>query len=207
MPVICLAGIVFNIALTRYCINYAGIPLYLDTVFTITVTLSCGLVWGMVCGALTNILCHTIFGWGWEPYLFTICNIATAVITWYFHRTFYSELAEGSSKYMQQKSSRLRMAVDRVILLVIFSFILCVAMSILGGLIATLILKINSSYVEGYGISSVLSNTLFGQEVSVLFREIVSRIPINIIDRLLSVFAGYGFALLLFRWVKVRVIF
>ena len=212
MPVVCLLGIILNIILTRFCIFYAGIPLYLDTVFTITVTLSCGLVWGMICGALTNILCHTIFGWGWEPYLFTICNIATAFITWLFYRKFNTELLLNSDNFSvftlnlpEQKSIQLKKTINLIIILIFLSFTLCIAMSILGGLIATIILSINSTYTEGDGISSILSSTMFSQNVSVLPREILSRIPINIIDRLISVFAGYAAAYFLHRTLKLPV--
>ena len=72
-------------------------------------------------------------------------------------------------------------------------------MSILGGLIATIIQLINSSYSDDNGISAVLSATMFGQNVPMLLKEIISRIPVNIIDRLISVFAGYGIALLIQR--------
>jgi uncharacterized membrane protein required for colicin V production len=69
-------------------------------------------------------------------------------------------------------------------------------MSVLGGLIATIILQINSAYTE---VSGLLSATMFSQDTPVLIKEIISRIPINIIDRLISVFAGYAIALFLCR--------
>ena len=200
MPLVCLAGIFLNIALPRLSIYHAGIPLYLDTIFTITVTLSCGLVWGIVCGAMTNIISHSISGIGWEPYLFTICNIATAVITWLFRRYFQTELM--TDQLPVQKSNQPGRAMDRIIVLIIFSFTLCITMSVLGGLIATFIMYLNSAYTEGDGISGILSTTMFGQNVPVLWREIISRIPVNIVDRLISAFAGYGIAVLLHRLQK-----
>jgi len=58
------------------------------TILTITITLVCGLLWGMLCGAMTNIISHTIFEFGWGGYLFALCSIATALITWLFMRLF-----------------------------------------------------------------------------------------------------------------------
>ncbi|MCL2809544.1 MAG: hypothetical protein FWD24_05715 [Treponema sp.] len=202
MPVICLTGVFLNIVITRFCINSAEIPLFLDTIFTITVTLNCGLIWGIVCGALTNILCHSIFGWGWEPYLFTLCNIATAVITWFFRNELTGQEQSLQRRSFMFKTSQLNRIMNKVIILIIFSFALCLAMSILGGIIASFILYINTSYTEGSGISGILSTTMFGHDVPVVFKEIISRLPINIADRLISAFTGYGIFLLLRRLLK-----
>jgi len=195
----CLTGIILNIAITRICL-LTGIPLWLDTTFTISVTLICGLPWGILCGALTNIIHHSIWGYGWEAYLFSICNITTAFITWYFYRFFKQEL-EGKQGDIPsaRRSSQLNRIMDKVIILILFSFALCLTMSILGGLIATFILYLNSAYYETDGVTGLLSATMFGHNVPVVFKEIVSRIPVNIIDRLISVFAGYGIAVILKR--------
>ena len=219
MLILCLAGVFLNIAISRLCF-FAGLPLFLDTILTITVTLICGLPLGILCGALTNIIYHSIFGYGWEAYLFTLCNIATAIVTWCFYRFFKQELTgqepptspngrsfqvvptgskERSFRRINLPSNQLGSVMDKVIILILFSFALCLAMSILGGLIATLIIVINSSYSDAKGISGVLSATMFGQNVPLPLKEIISRIPINIIDRLISVFAGYGIALLVRR--------
>ena len=195
----CLAGILLNITFTRLCF-YTGFPLFLDTILTITITLIGGLFWGMLCGALTNVIYHSIWGHGWEAYLFAICNIATAYITWLFIRFFPRELL-AKKEYVPQKpssflskTSRLSTLMDRVIILILLSFALCLAMSILGGLIATFILYLNSYYYETDGVTGVFTATMFTQNAPIFVKEIVSRIPVNIIDRLISSFAGYGIA-------------
>ncbi|MCL2211976.1 MAG: hypothetical protein FWB95_08655, partial [Treponema sp.] len=70
---LCLAGTLLNITISRLSF-LLGIPLYLDTVLTISVTLTGGLFCGAVCAALTNIIYHTLWGYGWEGYLFAVCN-------------------------------------------------------------------------------------------------------------------------------------
>jgi len=194
--ILCFAGVLLNITFNQICF-FTGLPLWLDTVMTITVTLTCGLPFGILCGALTNIISHSVFGHGWEAYLFTLCNITTAVITWFFYRFFKQEL-EGQDT-SQQKSNQLNRIMDRVIILILFSFALCLAMSILGGLIATFILYLNSAYYEIDGVTGVFTATMVGQDVPVFLKEIISRIPVNIVDRLISVFAGFGLAVLLRR--------
>ena len=92
MLALCLAGTALNMGLCNLS-DTAGIFLYLDTVFTVSVTFVGGLFWGALCGALTNLIIHTIFGWGWQGYFFVLCNIATAFITWLFIRFFPRELS------------------------------------------------------------------------------------------------------------------
>ena len=196
---LCIAGAMLNIAINRLCI-LVNVPLYLDTIMTVSVTLAGGLFWGVLCGALTNLVHHSIWFWGWEGYLFTFCNIATAFVTWLFIRLFPRELSFDSetreaAASMKLKSSRLNLVMGRVIVLLLLSFALCLAMSILGGSLTALILGLNPSHSGERGLSVFLSATMFGSHLPVILAEIFSRIPINIIDRLVSVFGAYGIAL------------
>ena len=181
---LCLIGAILNIFLNKACAAL-DIPLYLDTVLTVTVTLAGGLVWGSLCGALTNIVNHTILFWGWEGYLFALCNIATAVITWFFKRSFPAEL----------RLIRGNKQMDRVIVLLLLSFALCIVMSVLGGLLTALILGIDPALIGEDGLMAKLGATLHGYGFPLFLVEILSRIPVNIIDRLITVFGGYGIAL------------
>ena len=199
--IFCVAGAILNIVINQL-LKLSGIPLYLDTILTIAVTFNCGLFWGILCGALTNIVGHSIWFWGWEGYLFTLCSIASAVLTWLFIRFFSHELAIAAETREPDipyglKSSRLKMIMDSVIVLVLLSFAMCLVMSILGGTLTTMILGINSTLTGERGLSVILlSAQLFKGGLPVLLEEIFGRIPINIIDRFISVFCGYGIALL-----------
>jgi len=198
---LCLAGTLLNIAISRLSF-LAGIPLYMDTILTITVTLTSGLLCGAVCGALTNIFYHTLWGYGWEGYLFVICNIATALITWLCIRIFPRELNLYANPvmlaYSKSKSGLFGNIMDKVVVLIIFSFTLCLVMSFLGGFIAAVIIALDASYkMSGSGIAALFSTTMFTGDTPVIIAEIASRIPVNIVDRLISVFAGYGIALAL----------
>jgi hypothetical protein len=200
MTVLCLAGVSLNIVFNNVVYNVTGLPLYLDTIFTIGLTLLGGLFWGALTGALTNLIGPTISFYGWEGYLFTICNIATAFIVWLFIRFFPRELSlsAGNAAEMQDRSResrRLAKIMNRMVALILLSFCLCLAMSILGGLIAAFIQAINPSLAGRQGLSGHFSATMFGKNLPVILVEILSRVPVNIIDRLISVFAGYGIAL------------
>lgn len=192
-----LAGAALNLALNRVTFAY-DLPLHMDTVLTVSVTLAAGLFWGVVCGALTSIIYFTIWFRGWEAYLFTLCNIATAFITWLFIRAFPRELSfRQTAPPALLKSSRLNLAIGRIVVLMLLSFALCLAVSILGGFLAALILGFYTPPTGVLGISGKLSDTLFTYDSPLILVEIVSRIPINIIDRLIAALGGYGIALVL----------
>ena len=215
MPVPCLAGVILNLAANRFFVYYLGLPLFLDTVFTVSVTFIGGVFWGALCGTLTNLTGKMIWfsGRDWTSSLFFLCNVATALITWLFIRFFPRELDLSSEHAKYERKPRtagieggsgklaspmkLAMSMDRVIVLILLSFALCLAISILGGLISALILLINPSQTENRILAGLLNDTLSGGAVPIILAEILSRIPVNIIDRLITAFAGYGVALLL----------
>jgi hypothetical protein len=201
--VICFAGVLLNIALHKLCV-FAGVHLYLDTVFTVAVTLTGGLFWGAVCGALTNLIEYSVWFWGWEAYLFALCNIATAVVTWLFMRLFPRELgfARKTAAAVSYKSTRLSRAMDRIIAVILLAFALCLVMSVTGGLISAVIWGANPSYPYEGSLLIRLGKTMFTGNVPTFVREIAARIPVNMIDRLITAFAGYGVAVLIQRTVN-----
>jgi hypothetical protein len=208
MGVICLAGVLLNITIHKLSTSI-GIQLYLDTVFTVAVTFSCGLFWGAVCGALTNLICYTVWYWGWEAYLFTLCNIATAFITWYFMRLFPREFSlfrkvPETADTVFFKSTRLSRVMDKMIALTLLAFALCLAMSIMGGIISAAIWGANSSYPYENSLLIWLGKTMFTENIPTWVKEILARIPINMIDRIITAFAGFGIALLIKRVTLVK---
>ena len=199
MFLLCIFGTVLNIIFNKiFAGSGIGLPLYMDTVLTITVTFIGGLFWGCLTGLLTNVIGHTINFWGWEGYLFSLCNILTAVITWKFTCIFLSELTFINDKNKIEnppsasffKSRRLDNIMSKIFVLMLLSFILCFTISIMGGLIAFFIEVIKTPHSENP--ASQYSDFYGG--LPLVLREIVSRVPINIIDRIISVFAGFGIA-------------
>ena len=203
--VFCIAGALLNMIVYKVFISMMGLPLYLDTIFTITVTFIYGPVWGVLTGALTNITSISVYGL--EYYLFALCNIAAALITWFFIRLFPRELdlrmnvVYTSLPLYQAGSSRLSAhlsaVMDRVIVLTLLSFALCLAMSILGGCISVFI-----GLFKAAAVNPAAVQTMFHRNIPMLLNEILSRVPINIIDRLISSFAAFGVALGVFQILK-----
>jgi hypothetical protein len=78
---------------------------------------------------------------------------------------------------------------------------MCIVISILGGLITVLIKTFPPPFGSQFspGPERLFTLALLRKNLPLAAIEILSRIPLNIIDRLLSVFGGYGVAALLWR--------
>ena len=63
MVVLCLAGVLLNMLINRLRF-VTNLPLYMDTVGTVAITLICGAFWGALSGALYNLIGHTLSFWG-----------------------------------------------------------------------------------------------------------------------------------------------
>ena len=193
-PILCVTGAFLNVGIHLLATGENLLPLYLDTIFTISVTLLVGPVWGCLTGALTNIIGHTNNFWGWEGYLFALCNIATALVTWMFMRFFPQELSIVRAQTENVKSRQLDKVMNLIFVLTLLSFALCLVISILGGLISVFIEILRNTAVSEPVLNPASPPVMFYNEIPLVLREILSRIPINIIDRLISAFAGFGVA-------------
>jgi hypothetical protein len=204
LSVLSLAGALLNVAIYILTSKTAGLPLYLDTILTVSLTLTGGLFWGLLTGALTNIITTTLYFSGWVVGLFIICNMATALVTWLFIRFFPRELNLSTGQSAQtpdppRTSRRLAEVINRMIILILLSFCLCLVISVLGGIIAAFIQSINPALSGKPYLTGDLTATMFGQNIPKTLAEILSRIPVNIIDRLITAFAGFGIAVGLTR--------
>jgi hypothetical protein len=181
--------------------NRLGIPLFLDTVLTMTVTFYGGVFWGALTGALTNLMQQSLPFGGWLPYLYALCNIAVALVTALFIRWFPRELGIDGTEKPLPKSLRQSLwfqdLMGRAIVLVLLSFALCLVISVLGGLCAVIINGFNPSLLPDSTSPELnFKPALIRRNLSAVIVEIGSRIPVNLLDRLISSFAGYGLAVL-----------
>ena len=108
-------------------------------------------------------------------------------------------LETGGTAGIDRTSGNSFMMLSRVVALTLLSFALCLAMSVLGGSITAFILQINPLQLEQRAYWGILSDTMFGENFSVLLTEMLARIPVNIVDRLIAAFGGFGIALALRR--------
>ncbi|MFP3043775.1 hypothetical protein LQZ19_18340 [Treponema primitia] len=201
-----IAGALLNMLIQYFSRGWLGIPLFLDTVLTMTVTFYGGVFWGALTGALTNLIEQSLPFYGWLPYLFVLCNIAVALVTALFIRWFPQELSINYTEKQLSKSHGkslwqsqwLQDLMGRAIVLVLLSFALCLVISILGGFFAVIIGHFSPSLTTAsVSPEQNFALALERRHLSAIIVSIGSRIPMNLLDRLISSFAGYGLAVLL----------
>jgi hypothetical protein len=187
ITLVCLAAAVGNSLLSILVMNVLDIPLFMDTMFNIAITFEWGLVPGLVTAVLSNItkrlfdimLLHTS---GLLPYPtlmvgFTLCSMTTALLTWLFARLLPEPVAG------EPFSRRFVMI---IIILFALSIIMALVESLMGGLTAAL------NPTSSIGPQLNFQGMLYLSGFSRFPVEILSLLPINLIDRPLSVFVGYG---------------
>jgi hypothetical protein len=164
------------------------LPLFLDTVFTLTVTFAAGLVPGILTAALTTL---AIGLWRYPflgIYLYVLCSIAAAWLVWAFRdKIIFTFPSRRSSEFQFS-------VVSCVSVLVCLSVLMCLLMSVTGGLISYVNIELLQNPESSGSPETPFYWGLILNGFSVLPASILARIPVNILDRFISVFAGYGTA-------------
>jgi hypothetical protein len=196
--ILCLAGTAGNYGLWRFA-DFLGQGLYLDTVLTISVTFSGGLAAGLLTAALSQAAYGIGFYPFWGYYLFAICGAASALVTAFFIRRFPREC--GGLRLFPGTPAQAAGAsfLSVVIMLSMLSLFMCFLMSVLGGLIAVFIDQALQSPISDAHPETYFKVGLLRQGLSLPAMEILARLPVNIVDRFVSVFGAYGISALLKR--------
>jgi hypothetical protein len=204
---LCILETAANYALSRFS-EWARPGLFLDTVFTVSAVFSGGLLAGVLTAVFTTIL----YGLGyafWGYWLFGICSLAAAFLTYLFVRRFPRECGTlriiGVSKERPDLGAGTKPAIlDRIIILILLSLAMCALMSILGGLISAFIQLVLLSPMDNDPPETIFKLGFLRQGFSLAAAEILARIPVNVLDRIIAIFGGYGAALLLQKVVLRR---
>jgi energy-coupling factor transport system substrate-specific component len=144
-------------------------PLFLDSIFTAVGAALLGPYGGMAIGLLTNFGMELVYGMSGLYWPFAICNMATGLIVGLMVR-------RGVFKQGWQ--------VTVAVLLVTF------ANALLGSLVANIVFSGNSGVQIDHIISAFVET---GQSLAAA--SFWARIPTNLIDKMLAVYAAYGLLL------------
>ncbi|WP_461256130.1 hypothetical protein [Treponema sp. R80B11-R83G3] len=199
--VLCIVSAVCNVALSHFVLNVARLPLYLDTIFTVAVCFSASLPAGLLTGAL-----YFLFSSFVSMYFFNlslsnvitgcfmyICIIVEALLVCFLH----GKMKKREEPFLQHPS--LELFIDITPLLLGLVALDCIAISVTGGIIDYTITSFSMPrllYPEDSFKIGLLRNN-----VPLLATAILSRIPINIVDRFIAIFGGYGVSLLYRKWL------
>jgi hypothetical protein len=200
--ILCIVSAIGNAALCHLVTNVANVPLYMDTMFTIAMCFSAGLLAGVLTGALFSPLCFyfvTRYILGLSVTLsfirniYLICIVVEAVLVC----IYYSKIKTREAVFLEKPSfnSFIGVGIDLLVLVALD----CITVSITGGII-DFVLTINSA-PRTFSPEDTFKLGLLRNNVPVLATTILSRIPINIIDRFIAVFGGYGISILFRKWL------
>jgi len=169
--VLSVAGNVLIKSVTQMIPN---MPLFMDTIFTVAATFCGGLVPGLIVGLLTNVVSSglaSIFTPGIGiRYLYSLCNMATALVVFLFCK-------------------KAKMSEMKPLDLALLSILVCLTNSVVGGLISTFLYRTLEMSSPDYIVAEMM---LYNIPMPVA--AIISRIPINMVDKLIAVVLGYGIA-------------
>ncbi len=141
-------------------------PLFLDSIFTAVGAALLGPLAGMTIGALTNLGMELLYGLTGLYWPFALCNMATGLIVGLAARR--GALKQG-------------WLLTATVLLVTF------ANALLGSVIANIVFSGNSGVQIDHIISAFVET---GQSLAAA--SFWARIPTNLIDKMLAVYAAYG---------------
>ncbi|MDE7292598.1 MAG: hypothetical protein K2N58_11220 [Treponemataceae bacterium] len=177
----CAVGIVagfLNLLLCSAAIALK-VPLFMDTLFTVTA--SC---FGWTAGIVAAISSHVI---PLAAYRYTAPNLI------FF---FCSLTMVAGVRLMLFRKGAAESGGSRPLRLLILGIVLAFVISFEGGLFYYALIDITKS-ISGNQAISMLIYTLVTQNVPILISATLARFPVNLVDKTIAVFGGYGIFLLL----------
>ncbi|MCL2721907.1 MAG: hypothetical protein FWD47_11295 [Treponema sp.] len=171
-----------NILLQKIFINFLRFPLFMDTIFTAAITFAFGLIPGLIVAVfswLVPSIYHGTFSF------FVLCSITEVLIICALKpRTPDIPAFTPKEKII---ASYTVVAAKLMIL-----YIICaIAISVLGGLINLLPQIAYGTHTDYFGVDDLFKLGLITNNLPTLAVNILSRIPINIVDRFIVIFGGY----------------
>lgn len=185
LVLLCIVGGILDLLCEKLCSGILHLPLFLDTIFCVALTF----YGGIGCGIFTTFifqLGHLItFDAGVSRIflLYFFCSVSIALTVW-LYKKFIIDRHTHSIPFVFAE-------------LLVLSLIVCIVASITGGCISTFCAHIVGAEHEFSSPVDFMILMFRAHISSSLLAAIISRIPINIIDRIITIFAGWGIYLLL----------
>jgi len=193
LAIFCIAAVLMNILLTNFVMNFLKFPLFLDTVFTAAIAFSFGLIPGIIVAVLTWLLPCIYYT---SINFFVLCSIAEVVIICAL------KPAAPDIPVFTSKEKIIAIYTGIAAKLMLLYIICAVSISILGGLINFLPHLFRETDVYYYGVEDTFKPALIMNNLPTLAVNILSRIPINLVDRFIVIFGGYFISRGLVKFTK-----
>ena len=192
---LCILAAAANNLINHLCVFVLKIPLFLDTVFNAAVCFAAGLVPGII----TALLTYTGIAFRYSnsgP--FVLCSIAEVLLVWWMNP---ARIKEPQTVYLPKTAVASFVSVlARLALL----YIVCsIAISVLGGVIDYIYYTVLPNSKLYFTAEDAIKLGLLQNDIPALAMNILSRIPVNIVDRFIVIFGGYFISLGIKKWFVV----
>lgn len=153
------------------------VPLFCDTIFCLAITFLANPLWGIL-SVIAYHLFDIIISRSFVIYqLYTLSAFIGCAVAWLYKK-----------RLMKNEDT----VIVTVVKLLGLSLVMCLVMSISGGIISRICAYANGDGSEYTFQTQFLAVLFEGRLMSPLLDSILLRIPVNILDRLITVFAAFG---------------
>ncbi|GHV74415.1 hypothetical protein AGMMS49940_17170 [Spirochaetia bacterium] len=195
----CVLAAAANCLLAYLAGDILHLPLFLDTLFTCAVAFAAGTLPGTFTAILSgaiNLIVHYHPGILWDG-LFILCSIAEVLLIGGFRRIQSRRIEPPSRRHGEQGEPYSLVSTGAALFLLYIA--MCMVVSILGGIIDfTITIPLETPDHALYP-HTFFKLGLLRNQLPLLAADILSRIPVNIVDRFITAFGGYGLGVLLQR--------
>lgn len=150
-------------------------PLYLDSLFTISVVSLFGLIPGILCAFFSNV-CLSL--WTQSSLLFSVCHICTAVLAWCVFRY------ESEKQISSERSKQFSYSIDSFLWAGILS---ALSNAIIGDMIAGLVFSSQPPLDH----ATIVTQGLFVAFENLTFANIFAGVLENLVDKILSAILSF----------------
>lgn len=179
-PILFLLCIIFGIADYYMCdlvVYVLKFPIFCDMIFCMAMTFFAGPIWGILVVIFDHLFDMALSHVFVIEQLYTISAIIGCVVAWLY------------KKFCIKDSDSVLITVAQFLL---FILILTIVMSITGGIISRIVASIRADGSE-YTYQTEFLKLIFGGKLMLPWLDaILLRLPVNLADRLITVFAGWG---------------
>ncbi|MDE7227132.1 MAG: hypothetical protein K2N31_02275 [Treponemataceae bacterium] len=193
IPAQCAIGLAAGVLNLLFCSAAIALklPLFMDTLFTVAA--SCfGWAGGIVAAVSFHVIKFAVHGQTSPQYLpnmvFFLCSLTVVICV---RLMLFRKSAAGTSKVDPQNPLRL----------LILGIVLALAISFEGGIFYAAIIIRTSHILENHAVNMLLY-PLMTQNVPMPASSTLISIPVNLVDKTLAVFGGYGVFAMLRRGMR-----
>jgi len=208
--ILCLASAFANAVVSYIISGLLNVPLYVDTIFTAAMCFTAGMSAGIITGAFFSplfffLIFRFILTMPLDVTLlrniFILCILAEIFLISYF----YKKIKPREDVFLDKltgKQDALFAFIPIAVPLLLLVVLDCVIVSVLGGMIEFIINQFSVPWK--YSPSDIFKLGFLRGNMPVLAAGILSQIPINIVDRFIVIFGGYGISLVFRKWLYLN---